>query len=441
MSDANKIVQVLALDVIARLATGTGKPFASLARSFAAPVAGVLADAKVNVRTAGTTTLTAMADAAGLDSMIAAFDKPLGNTNPLLRKELLTWLQSRFEDKAAVALLDLDSLVGPLLGCLEDRNTDVRKAATAILPDLVARAGINPVMDHVAKLKPASKNTVLPLVEAAKSAAPQLPSTSQQRPTSASVAITAKPATSAKPAGSTVGLKKPTVSRIGAANMGVAKSIRSAPTVAPAETKTPIAKPRQSIGGLRARATPANPVVSAAVAAPSHSREPPFNSADLQPKQSRAARESGPLKWLVDGPPRSDQVDALRAQMTPHTSPDLLALLFSQDHAAERDYTAALSYLIDCAGNATATAEACSIPASELKARLVANVDVIFKYVTLRLTQTSTTINLKCLDLVECIVKLLDEGGHKLSEYEASALLFSLISKVWAFLPVQSSMD
>ena len=83
MADSNKIVQSLALDVVGRIASGMGKPFDKLARIFAGPVAGVLADQKVNIRTAGVATLTAMADAAGLESLLGGLDKPLEAQNPL----------------------------------------------------------------------------------------------------------------------------------------------------------------------------------------------------------------------------------------------------------------------------------------------------------------------------------------------------------------------
>ena len=44
VTDTNKAVQLLALDVVGRIATGMGKPFEKHTRIFALPVATVLSD-------------------------------------------------------------------------------------------------------------------------------------------------------------------------------------------------------------------------------------------------------------------------------------------------------------------------------------------------------------------------------------------------------------
>lgn len=416
MADSNKIVQGLALDVVARIASGMGKPFDKLSRIFAGPVAGVLADQKANIRAAGVATLSAMADAAGLEPLIAALDKPLDAQNPLLRKELLGWLEARFGDESVVATLDLTSLAGPVIACLEDRNADVRKSATALLPAIVSRAGYNFVLDQTSKLKPASRNTVLPLIEAARGsgAPPSAPP---------AAAAAAKAPSAAKPAG---------------AARATAKVLRPPPPTAPTPppddppTRTPAARARPSIG-VRAKG-PAATTSSRASPAPT-TREPPFRNADTDAKRVRAAKETGSLKWVIDGTPRPDQVDALHQQMSPNTSPELLALLFSKDHNAERDFAAGLTLLDDCARDPN-LAHSFDLAPEEMRARLVANVDVMFKYVTLRIGLTSTTITVKCLDLVEHLVAVLDAESHRLSDYETSALLLSLINKVRTFYSV-----
>lgn len=410
MADSNKIVQSLALDVVGRIASGMGKPFDKLARIFAGPVAGVLADQKVNIRTAGVATLTAMADAAGLESLLGGLDKPLEAQNPLLRKELLGWLEGRFEDPSAVpASVDLKDLAGPIISCLEDRSADVRKSAIALLPVVVARAGYNFVLDKTSSLKPASRSTVVPLIEAARGSAPAAP------PPTAAAAPTKAPA---KPTVAPSGTRK--VLRPGAPAAPPPPPADDPPARAPAGIR-----PRPSFGSRAKAATP----VSRASPAPS-AREAPFRSSDPDAKRVRAAKETGSLKWVVDGTPRPDQVEALFHQMSPNTAPDLLALLFSKDHNSERDFAAALSTLDDCARDTDAAAAASDLAPEELRARLVANVDVVFKYVTLRIGLTSTTITVKCLDVVEHFIAVLDAEGHKLSDYEAHALLLSLISKV-----------
>lgn len=405
MADSNKVVQGLALDVVARIATGMGKPFDKHARIFAGPVAGVLADQKTNIRAAGVATLTAMADAAGLDSLISGFDKPLEAQNPILRKELLAWLETRFEDEDVVATLDLTHIAGAIISCLEDRNADVRKSATALLPIVIACAGYSFVMDQTSKLKPASRSTVVPLIEAARGSGP--PSAASKAPAP----------TASKPSAAGA---RPTAKVLRAAPPAFAPPIDDELPSRPTSTR-----PLSSFSKGKAPAPRAPPPSSST---PS-TREAPFKTSDPHPKQIRASKETGSLKWIVEGNPRPDQVEALLQQMTPNTSADLVALLFSMDHNAERDFAAALTLIDDCA-NKPGTADAYDLSAEEMRARLVANVDVIFKYITLRIGLPSTTITVKCLDVVEHLIPVLDEQQHKLSDYETTALLISLISKV-----------
>lgn len=417
-------MQGLALDIVARIATGMGKPFDKHARIFAGPVAAVLADQKANIRAAGISTLTAIADSSGLDGLVSGFDKPLEAQNPILRKELLAWLEVRSADSEALVGVSVTPVVGAIISCLEDRNTDVRKSATALLPALISRAGYNYVIDETSKLKPASRSTVIPLIEAARSSAPIS--------TSSDVPITAK--ASAPPVSS-----RPVV-RTGL------KSLRPLPAAAPSsipsvEEPSRLAPPRlrPSIGGV-IKPKPSSTTVSSARSTPVSSsiKEPLLRSADEQPKLIRQSKDIGALKWMVEGLPRNDQIEALYQQMTPHVSADLLGQLFSKDHNADKDFVVALSALDDCAKDSTIAEAIYDISPEEMNARLVANVDIIFKYITLRIGLPSTTITVKCLDLIDHLIPILAGEGHRLSDYEVNALLISLIAKVSFSSPFRS---
>ncbi|SGZ22076.1 BQ5605_C022g09426 [Microbotryum silenes-dioicae] len=441
--DANKIVQVLALDVIARIATGMGKPFERHCRLFVAAIVGVLGDQKAPIRAAATACLTAIADAAGLDAMITSFDKALETGSPVLRKDLLAWLEPRFQDEDVVATLELRDLAGPVIACLEDKTAEVRRSAQALLPGIISRVGYQTVLDRTGKLKPASKATVLPLLEAARGQANLVPSS--KAPTVASFAATpqaniisqptSRPASAASgPIAATSKLAPGGLTRPTAVNKslraGASISTQSASDDAPA-SRLGAPRPRVSLGSkpLGASRSSPNPA-SSGFASVSEGKEAPFRDADPRPKTLRASKETGSLKWVVDGTPRADQVETLLQQMTPYTSPDLLAQLFSKDHNAERDYIAALTALDDCARDPASAADAFGLLPKEFRARLVVNVDVIFKYITLRIGMTSTTITVKCLDLIDDLLVVLGEEGHNLSDYEAWALLISLIAKV-----------
>lgn len=413
LADSNKIVQGLGLDVVARIATGMGKAFDKLGRIFAAPVANVLADQKVNIRAAGIVTLTAIADAGGLEPLIVAFDKPLEAQNPLLRKELLGWLEGRFQDADVVATLDLTHIAGAVISCLEDRNADVRKSATALLPAIVARAGYGYVVDQTSKLKPASRATVVPLIEAARGSGP---STSSTKATAA-----------------------PPVSKASAATKSLRTLAPSAPSPIEDEASGRSSAPlRPRIGLTKGKISSTTPS-SRASPIPSSSAEPPFRTSDPHLKTVRSSKETGSLRWVVENLPRPDQIEALLQQMNPVTSTELLGQLFSTDHNAERDYVAGLTTLTENAKDTNLILQY-GISQEELRSRMLANLDVIFKYITLRIGLTSTTITVKCLDLIDALVILADAAGYKLSDYETTPLLISLIGKVRAFSAASSEI-
>ncbi|GAA5837023.1 hypothetical protein JCM11251_004477 [Rhodosporidiobolus azoricus] len=457
ITDSNKIIQILALDIVAHLAAAMGRPFGEkLSRVFASAVTTTLADQKANIRAAGVTTLSAMADASGLDGLVGAFDKPLEGNNSVQRKELLGWLEGRFKDDEEASVgIDLAPLAPGLLSCLEDRNTDVRKSATAILPTLVARVGYGTVMDAVAKLKPASKSTVLPLVEAARSAASNLGSAAPAhaapaaappaRPATARPAppAAAKPAASAAASSAAPSLASSATSSRPTSGLSrpAAKPLRTAaptpleepagPSALPSRLAAPRSRP--SIGGLRTAAAASRPAAPPSSAPPSPClgvKEAPFRSADPTPKLLRHKKETGSMRWVVEGTPRSDQVDWLAQQMAPQVSAALHAQLFSTDHSAERDFLAGLTVIDEVAKDPLSAETAYDVAEEEMRERLIANLDLIFKYITLRIGMTSTTITVKCLDVVEHLIPVLSQASYKTSDYEATPLLLSLINKV-----------
>ncbi|BGO97975.1 Protein STU2 [Rhodotorula toruloides] len=448
ITDANKIIQLLALDIVSRLATGMGKPFGEkLARTFAGPVAQVLADQKANIRAAGISTLTAMADASGLEPLVGQFDKPLEANNPVQRKELLGWLDQRLQDQDSVAgHLDLGVLASGILACLEDRQADVRKSATNVLPVVIAKAGYGTVMDAVSKLKPASRSTVLPIVENARSAASSLGSTPASAPAAAPARSAAPAARQAAPPARLsdpptapaapsapqprlpAGLSRPTAKPLRTAAAPPAED--PAPAAVPTRLGQP--RPRPSVGGLRAAASASSsrPASTVSTSSAASVKEPPFRSSDPNPKLLRHKKETGSMRWVVEGTPRPDQVDWLAGQMAPQVSASLHAQLFSTDHSAERDYIAALGAIDECARDPAAAGEAVDLDEEEMRARLIANFDLVVKYITLRIGMTSTTITVKCLDVIEHSIPVLSAAGYKASDYEVYPLLVSLINKV-----------
>ena len=57
--------------------------------------------------------------------------------------------------------------------------------------------------------------------------------------------------------------------------------------------------------------------------------------------------------------------------------------------------------------------------------------DLLLRWVTLRFFETNTTINLKCLEFLNNLFRMLvQDGEYRMSDYEANAFLPYLVQKV-----------
>ena len=434
LTDSNKVVQGLALEVIAGIAFGMNKPFEKHARLFIGPTIAILADAKISVRAPAIAALSAIFSQCGLECMISAIASGLEAANPLQRKELSTWLCAKLEEASTLSV-DFAPLAGPILSCLEDRSTEVRKAAQALLPSIIAHGGSHDFLDKANKLKPASRSTVIPLIEAAEAAAlvngtnsPVNSSAEACRPQSS----TSKATFAATTSSTTI---KAPLRGISAASRSLKPSTSSS-----SSSTSRSATPSSAVGkgANLPTGTQANDPVPHSSGMSSNGLheplltgkdEPPFRTSDPQAKQTRAAKETGPLRWVIEGSARTDQVDYLHQQMLPHLSIDLISLLFSKDPYCERDFLAGMTLIVE-AGTTPFAADKYGIDPSDMKARLVANADLILKYLTIRLSDTATNITLRCLDVVDALFALMLDGNGQLSDYEAGAFLPNLIAKV-----------
>lgn len=443
MTDSNKMVQGLALDAISRIAAGMNKPFEKHARMFVGPICPILADAKANVRAPALVALSAIFEHSGLDCMVHGLTGGLEAANPIQRKELATWLGEKLAEGNVSA--DLAPLAAPTIACLEDRSAEVRKAAQALLPFIIASAGYAHVMDQTSGMKPASRSTVIPMIEAAKGAAGSAPGAARQSTVNQAVSGVSRPSSSASsnlPTSATSGAfpAKPAVRGVAAITRtlkpATASSIASSRSITPnsASGDMPVMPSPAKSSLMRKPASARQSLLPGAqpMSQPSNSQsgapEPPIRSIDPKAKLGRAARETGPLKWAIEGSARPDQVDFLHQQMIPHFSHEVVNLLFSKDHHNERDFMAGLSILEECM--LPTGAEKYGMSVDELRDAVKANTDMIFKYLTVRLADTATTMTIKCLEVTESLFSMMLEDGYQLEDYEAGAFFPSVIGKV-----------
>jgi cytoskeleton-associated protein 5 len=131
----------------------------------------------------------------------------------------------------------------------------------------------------------------------------------------------------------------------------------------------------------------------------------------------------------VDGVARPEQIEFLHQQMMPHFSSAIMELLFSTDHHSDRDYLTALTILDTCLLEQPSEV-AYDASWHDFKPRWIANLDLLFKYLTVRLSDSATTIVFKCLDFADHLMAVLSAESYFLSDYEANCCMPALVAKV-----------
>lgn len=445
VTDTNKTVQVLALDIVSRIATGMNKPFEKYTKLFVAPIASALSDQKSTIRAAALVTLTSIANGCeGIDAMVSGLGTGLESTNPVQRAHLLNWIADWFKEHKLPSGLDLQPLAAPVVSCLEDRNGDVRKGAQATLPFIITSIGFDRVMKETSSLKPASRSIVVPIIQAAKTSAPTaaLPAT-KATPASAKPSAPAKaapvpepvqapspdppasPAPAAAPAfgnGRSTGVRS---RKIGPATSRPESQI-SVRDEEPAPTTSRLVRP--GIGLKR----PAGTLSAKTSAAPSPvfaQSSSPFIGSSTDAKRARLLKDSN--KWIIDSnAPRKDLADLLQHQIEGHVSKELISLLFSHDHNAVNDYVNGLNMMAECYADTLAGEEKYGFSLADMKAILVANSDLPLKYVSLRVHEPQPNLITKCLDVVDHVLALLRGSNYQLTDQEALCFVPTIIHKV-----------
>jgi len=434
--DSNKAVQALALDIVSRIAMGMGKPFEKYLRLLLVPIATVLSDQKANVRTLALNALTAMANACeGVDVMAGGLGTALETQNPVQRASILNWTVGWFKDHEGPGI-DLNSWTATVLSCLDDRNSDVRKGAQAILPILIGSVGFDEVMRQTNSLKPASRSTVVPLVQAARANAP-----THSAPAPKPAVASAPTKTPAKPArqptpplsdpGSPLSKQSPTLP--GPSVTGVRKPLPGSSTIPRPQSRmdgeggssslpSKISGPRRpAAAGLVSTKSAPTTVGTSAV----------LTSANFESKKTRLAKDAG--RWINEGGvTRKDLAELLQHQMEPHASKELVSLLFSHDHNAVNDHVAGMAKLVDLYSSVLAGEDTFG-SLGDLQSVCVANSDLVLKYASIKAHEPQSNLIAKTLELVDAVVSLLQSVNFQLTDVEAQCFIPTMVHKVSNF--------
>ncbi|KAG1782460.1 armadillo-type protein [Suillus placidus] len=432
--DTNKAVQGLALDIVARIATGMGKPFEKQNKLFVVPVATVLSDQKAPIRAAAIQTLTAMATASeGLDSMVHFLGTALEAVNPTQRASLLGWTADYLKDHPPTSSLDLSSWAATVVSCLDDRSTDVRKGAQALLPHLITFVGFDKVMQHTNSLKPASRKTAVPIIQAARdSAVPPLitaPAATTPAKASASKVASSVPANLSPSPPPPSPVPSTTASKLTGVRRKLPQGTNSRPDSRADSVDEPATSRLPGVSGLKRAAASSIAAKGSVVPPPGMVSALPFSSMNMEAKRARLAKDA--QRWINEGgTTRKDLADLLQHQMEPHTSKDLVARLFSHDHNAVNDYVSGLTTMHNFFSAAESGDDKFGVPPDDLRAVALACSDLALKYVSIKAHEPQSNLSAKGLEVAEAVLAFLRSVDAQIDDSEALCFLPTLINKL-----------
>ncbi|XP_051545492.1 cytoskeleton-associated protein 5-like isoform X2 [Myxocyprinus asiaticus] len=392
LNDSNKILVQQTLGILQQIATAMGPALKQHVKNLGIPIITVLGDSKSNVRAAAMTTLNAWVEQTGMKEWLEGEDlsEELKKENPFLRQEVLGWLAEKLPTMHTVPA-DLMQCVPPLYACLEDRSGDVRKKAQDALPTFMMHLSYEKMNKATGKLKPASKDQVIGMLEKARAVMP------------------AKPAAPAKAAGSKPASSAPA----------------SKPASAPARNQTPsedFGEPEPKPDTKKTK--PAGPMAKKGVvgkklpvkagAKDEEDRSGPIfilvpNGKEQRIKEEKALKI---LKWNFMTP-RDEYVEQLKTQMSTCLAKWLQDELFHFDF---QRHVKAIGVMIE---RLEVESEA-----------VIGSLDLVLKWFTLRFFDTNTSVLMKVLEFLKLLFTMLSRKNYQLNDYEASSFIPYLILKV-----------
>uniref|UniRef100_A0A669BK46 Cytoskeleton associated protein 5 n=1 Tax=Oreochromis niloticus TaxID=8128 RepID=A0A669BK46_ORENI len=389
LSDSNKILVQQTLSILQQLATAMGPGLKQHVKALGIPIITVLGDSKPNVRATALTTLQAWVEQTGMKDWLEGEDlsEELKRENPFLRQELLGWLAEKLPTQRTVPG-DLMLCIPQLYACLEDRNGDVRKKAQDALPTFMMHLGYDKMTKATGKLKPASKDQVVSMLEKARAVMP------------------AKPAAPAKTGGGK-GSAEPN-----RAASGIFNTSRSQlPSEDVADSKPEVKKVR---GGMAAKKGAAGKKPVSKGQKDDEDKSGPLFILIANAKEQRIKEEKQLkiLKWNFITP-RDEYVEQLKTQMSTCFAKWLQDELFHFDF---QRHVKAIGVMIERLESESEATISC--------------LDLILKWFTLRFFDTNTTVLMKVLEYLKLLFAMLNRENYHLTEYEANSFVPYLILKV-----------
>ena len=348
-------------------------------------VLGALGDSKPNVRAAAISTLNTFMKETSMRDMFVSdiFGTVLWKANPFVKQEVFGWMGANLMESKPIAKEELIACLGVLYASLEDRSGDVRKASQDAILGFMKHLGFQSMVKATEKLSAVSKNTVTPLLDKARGELPPPPAKK----------AAAAPVREAKPVSSE---REPSESKPPTAEREKKESTSKAPTKA--KSRLGVSKPSSSKKNEEEMDS-----------------SPPYQANKLKNTRFRDETKLKLLKWNF-ATPRPEFVEQLKDQLVAASfNKSLMTMMF---HADFKQHLKALEMLV-------------GFVESDFEA-LIANLDLLLKWMTLRFFETNSSVNIKGLEYLTLLFTVLSEcdDGYNLHEIEATSFIPYIITKI-----------
>lgn len=389
LNDNNKILIATTLGICSSLGTKLGPHCKAHIRIIGPALIGCFGDSKPNLRASAVSALNVWMENSNLVPLVEqeTLSDALKLENPNLRQELLGWLSEKLPSHKPLPS-EFKLCIPHLLTCLEDRNGDVRKKAQEAVVPFMIHTGYESVFRACSKLKPASKDQIMAIIEKAKANLPAKPAKT-------------KKGASAKAAAAPVSMD----------------DMDDEPKAAPSR---PLSTASSEGGAEGKTETKTRTVRGKAKTAPAPSKKkkteedtsPPMNLTVPKERRFKDEKSLKILKWnflQLTG----EYVEQLTLQMEKNFSKGMMDMMFNVDF---KQHIKAIEILIKSL--------------ETLPDETVGNLDLILKWFTVRFLDTNPSMLNKALEYLRLVLSMLVEMDYSLHEYEASSFIPYLIIKV-----------
>ncbi|KAI3637761.1 hypothetical protein MIR68_004410 [Amoeboaphelidium protococcarum] len=385
MKDHNKNLVIQVLDIIGKLSAAASKQIFNLVKSQFESIIANYTDKKQAVKVAVSECLVALISAFKTVQVKELFHAGLQNNSGIIRKEILDVLVDR---KELCTALDASTLVSAVVSCLGDKQVDVRQSAQKFTQSVLKSIfDAKTLLNLFSKFK-ADKNALALLAGDSKLAktAPASPQSARK---------ISQPALKAKTLQSSISTKS---------LASVSRNISS----------TSISLKASSVD-----------------LAQSSGDEYPFIDLGSDSKQQRMLQERSNSQRWQSTQSQAEYIEQLQSACSQAFSEDLTKLLFDKGHSQDKSHMAAVNIIDKALSFDTESAWSAEYSIQQQQSLALNVSDLILKYVSVRLNDTNTVMTIKCLEIVQKIVDLMEQAdNYRVTDYDIDCIFSALSSKL-----------